>query len=256
MATDGKSGFKRKAQGEAHRPPKRSELIARELASYIVDNKLDEGTVLPNESELIKQFGVGRTTLREALRLLETRGVLTIRSGPRGGPVVSRPTAQDFSDSLNFILQFEHASWQELLTARLAVEPAVARLAATRATDEEIEALYASIDALKGHPGNMVFAREENGRFHATLARAARNVALRFFVDATRISSDDAVAKLLYAPGRQKTLQMAHRHIVDAIKARDPDAAEAAMRSHLEEALKYSRRVSSHMLDEPIRWIG
>jgi DNA-binding FadR family transcriptional regulator len=248
--------FERDAAAAARRPPKRSELIARELASYIVDNQLGAGSMLPNEAELIKQFGVGRTTLREALRLLETRGVLTIRSGPGGGPVVGRPTAADFSNSLNFILQFEHASWQGLLTSRLAIEPAVARLAAQRATDADAKLLFASIEALQQHPGDLRFAQNENGRFHAALARAGGNVALRFFVDATRISSDDAVAKLLYAPRRLKSLQTGHRDIADAVAARDPDAAEESMRAHLEEALEYVRRVYSQMLDEPIRWIG
>src|SRR5207248_1815276 len=88
-------------------------------------------------------LGVGRTTLREALRLLETRGVLTIRAGPKGGPVVRRPSAEDFGDALALILQFEGASLSDVIEARNALEPMLARLAAPR-----IDADQAVIDRL------------------------------------------------------------------------------------------------------------
>src|ERR1700728_4543760 len=86
---------------------KASELIARDLASYIVDQDLPEGTALPPEREMVASFGVGRNTLREALRILETRGVITIRSGPGGGPVVRRPRPSDLGEAMTLILQFE-----------------------------------------------------------------------------------------------------------------------------------------------------
>ena len=73
------------------RSPKTSERVARDLVTHIIDNNLAEGTKLPNEKQLAEVFQVGRTTLREALRLLETHGVIIIRPGPGGGPVVRRP---------------------------------------------------------------------------------------------------------------------------------------------------------------------
>src|SRR6202044_2703439 len=76
---------------------KQSELIAQYLASYIVDSDLPPGTTLPPEREMVQSLAIGRTTLREALRLLETRGVITIRSGRHGGPVVRRPDPRDLS---------------------------------------------------------------------------------------------------------------------------------------------------------------
>jgi DNA-binding FadR family transcriptional regulator len=182
--------------------------------------------------------------------------VLTIRTGRRGGPVVSRPTAADFSGALKFILQFEHTSFQELFTARITVESAVARLAAERATEPEIAALQASVDALAADLDDASFGRLENARFHAAVARAGRNVALRFFVDATRVTSDETAAKLLYVRRRRSPHVTAHQQIVDAIAAHDPDAAEAAMRAHLEEAAQHLRSVSTQLLDEEIRWIG
>src|SRR3984957_6839401 len=120
---------------------KRSEVIARDLVQYIVDSRLPAGTRLPREREMIEQLGVGRTTLREALRSLETRGVLTIRSGPGGGPVVRRPEPSDLTESLTLILQFQRATLVEVLDARAWLEPTVARIAASHITKAEVRRL-------------------------------------------------------------------------------------------------------------------
>src|ERR1700722_19133957 len=109
---------------------KTSELIARDLASYIVDQELPEGTALPPERGMVASFGVGRNTLREALRILESRGVITIRSGPGGGPVVRRPRPSDLGEALTLILQFESATFREVMDARAWLEPIVTRSAA------------------------------------------------------------------------------------------------------------------------------
>src|SRR4051794_14508658 len=82
------------------RTRKASEDVARRLVAFIVDNRLSDGARLPTEAELQRHFGVGRTTLREALRLLETQGALTIKAGPRGGPVVRLPRPEDLRGSL------------------------------------------------------------------------------------------------------------------------------------------------------------
>src|SRR6202034_1454610 len=95
--------------------------------------------------------GVGRTTLREALRLLETRGVLTIRPGPGGGPIVRHPKPADLSESLTLILRFRHASLGEVRDARRALEPMIANLAAEEITEEEIAELQASVQWMLDH---------------------------------------------------------------------------------------------------------
>src|SRR5437762_10728735 len=112
------------------RSPKTSEVIARNLATRIAEGGLAPGSRLPVEREMVETLGVGRTTLREALRLLETRGVLTIRPGPRGGPAVRRPRPADLGAALTLILQFEQASLADIMEAREALRPMVARLAA------------------------------------------------------------------------------------------------------------------------------
>src|SRR5437773_215365 len=91
-----------------------AEFIARSIVADILARDLAPGTVLPGEAEMMSTFSVGRFTLREALRLLEVQGVVTLRPGPKGGPVVAGVTADDFADPLSLHLQMARASFGEL----------------------------------------------------------------------------------------------------------------------------------------------
>src|ERR1700694_3801942 len=76
----------------------RSEVLAQDLVEHITEGRLPAGSMLPRERELTEQLGVGRATLREALRILETRRVLTVRSEPGSGPVVRHPEPSDLTE--------------------------------------------------------------------------------------------------------------------------------------------------------------
>jgi GntR family transcriptional regulator, transcriptional repressor for pyruvate dehydrogenase complex len=236
------------------RSPKISELVARELAKRIIDGHLVEGTQLPNERELIEIFGVGRTTLREALRLLETRGVITIRTGPRGGPIVRRPRAQDLSDALTLILQFEGAALSDVLEARAATEPAIARLAAQQITDSQLEELEASIERMAASTEQMDAFLAENAHFHGLIGEAAGSVALRVFLRSLESIVRTMLVNVDYATRQRKIFVAGHRGIVDALRARDPVAAERAMREHLTESGRFWTRNYSHLTDVSVHW--
>jgi DNA-binding FadR family transcriptional regulator len=236
------------------RQPKTSERIARDIASHIVDNQLTPGTMLPTERDMIESMGVGRTTLREALRLLETRGVITIKSGPRGGPVVRRPRAADLSEALTLILEFEQSSLGEVFEARVALEPTLARLAAVRIADDQIDQLQSSIDAMMADLLNHDVFLDENQRFHSLIADIAGNVVLGVFTETLKTVADGALAGVRYTPNRRRAVAAAHQNIVDALKARDPDASAAAMSRHLDEAGRYWSRKYGELVSDPVRW--
>jgi len=236
------------------RQPKTSERIARDLASHIVDNQLAVGTMLPPERDMIESMGVGRTTLREALRLLETRGVITIKSGPGGGPVVRRPRASDLSEALSLILEFEQSSLGDVFEARVALEPTLARLAAARITDEQVDALQASIDAMMIDLVNHDVFLEENQRFHSIIAVVAGNVVLGVFTETLKTVADGALAGVRYTPNRRRAVASAHQAIVNALRARDVEEADAAMTRHLDEAGRYWTRKYGELVSDPVRW--
>lgn len=255
----GSAGPRAKLDGQARnggRPlNKTSEVVARHLADQIIDQQLPPGTRLPPEKDMIATFDVGRSTLREALRLLETRGVLTIKRGPGGGPVVRRPSPEDLGDALSLILQFEGASLQEVIDARQALEPTIARLAAERITEEEIDVLQATIDEMRAAAGDHAAFLEQNWIFHSTISRAAHSVPLQAFVDSLKSIWDGAFVGVRYSARRHHGVAEAHQRIVDVLRDHDPEAATAAMNDHLGEASRYWSKKHAGLMEQKARWM-
>jgi DNA-binding FadR family transcriptional regulator len=234
---------------------KTSELVARDFVMHIITARLEPGARLPTESEMVETLQVGRTTLREALRLLETRGVITIRSGPRGGPVVRRPRASDLGEALMLILRFEGASLANVLDARAVLETMVARLAARRITKRQLEVLDETVKAILGHIDDHNRFLAENQRFHTTIAEAAGNVVLRVFAETVKVIGDGAVFGIEYTSQRRRAVAEAHARIIEALRAGNEDAAEQAMKEHLEEAGKYWHRRYGDLILQPVQLV-
>src|ERR1700761_3394215 len=98
---------------EARRRAKISQIVAAEIVRYVVDERLEEGDRLPTEAEMLEEFGVGRGSPREALRLLEAYGLISIRQGQNGGPVVATLRPQDLSRTLSFYFHLTGATYAE-----------------------------------------------------------------------------------------------------------------------------------------------
>lgn len=236
--------------GQRTRSPKTSERIARELANFIVERDLPEGAKLPTEKEMVESFGVGRTTLREALRLLETRSVIAIRSGPRGGPIVRRPQPSDMSESLTLILQFEGASFGDVMHALLVLEPMITRMAARKIDAARLKQLRKLVDI---DPSNEAWLRAHR-RFHSLIAEAAGNVSLQIFSDTLQSVMDGPSTTLEASSNRHADIHQSAEKIMEALAARDEDAAEVAMREHLEDILRDLKKHHAHLLSERVRW--
>ncbi|RZT87323.1 DNA-binding FadR family transcriptional regulator [Pseudonocardia sediminis] len=239
--------------GKNRRNPKMSEVIARELANHIVNAKLAEGSVLPTEKEMIESFDVGRSTIREALRLLEVRNVITLRPGPGGGPVVRRPLPEDLGEALTLILQFEDASLEDVMEARRALEPTIARLAATRISDADLDAMEASIGIILEDPKPEVF-QEQNQVFHSTLSKAAHSVVLQVFLSSLGSIADGIAGGVTYSSRRYVAAAHAHARIVEALRVGDGSLAERMMREHLDEAYRYWHKKHRYLVSRPVVW--
>ena len=107
-----------------------AEVVARQILHDIVDRELEPGAKLPSEVEMAETHGVARGSLREALRILEIHGLITLKPGPGGGPVVAAINSEDLGQTLTFFLQASGATFRELMQARLVLEPLMARAAA------------------------------------------------------------------------------------------------------------------------------
>lgn len=212
-----------------------SSLIVRQIRSAIMQGKLKTGEALPPEKELIAQFGVSKHTLREALRALEGMGLIFIRRGAGGGPVVSPVDWETARDSFSDFLHFQDFSLAHLSEVRKIIEPYVARRATEVFTPEaeaELLALHAECRRLHEEGKSLVGAEAEI-MFHVLLGKHVGNPVLWVMLDF--VNNMLAKAKQKMQPGADFCLMVlnGHQRIVDAILAKDPAGAEHWMRVHI-----------------------
>lgn len=233
--------------------PRSSEVLAARLERQILDGVWPTGSALPAERDLAATTGLGRSSVREALRILEIRGLVRTRPGRHGGSIVAQPTDALLAGHIGLFAKGRSVPLHALVEARQALEPMIAWLAARNRTDEDLAALEVIAQRLDAAaPSDVPRFLEENDRWHAALARASHNDLLRAFaasisglmLEASRIenfASDDV--RLL--------VTQAHRRILAAIRAGDADAARRraerdihAYAQHLEAALATARRAA------------
>lgn len=221
--------------------PRAANLLAAQIQEEIIAGRYPDGAMLPTEKEMADQLQVSRPTVREALRILESAGLVSTRPGPRGGPRVSRPNIPTVTRSLTTLFQYERVSLADLLEARRAIEPVCARVAASRATPEDIEALRRSIAAMRGGLEDDAVFWAENANFHLAIVTAGRNIVLHTLMTALReLIYQFTVGMHIPLEKRTSTLDE-HTAIMQAIAAHDPEAAAQATYAHLvrsEERLK------------------
>jgi GntR family transcriptional regulator, transcriptional repressor for pyruvate dehydrogenase complex len=208
------------------------ELVLEQLRRSIHLSHFGPGDKLPPERELARQLGVSRTTVREAVRVLEGEGIVEIRRGATGGIIV-RPYAPPPAE-----LRRRQREFDDTLDFRLAVETATARLAATRRTKTDMRAVdraFAKLDAIAADASTAVPVSEwlrADNEYHLLIARVARNPRLQRAVEDARASLFTPVGAVwghLYARAHQ-----GHTELTDAIRDGDADRAAAAMAAHIE----------------------
>ncbi len=223
--------------GVAFRPvhvTRASDGVVQQVKALIFDSRLAPGDQLPHEKDLAGQFRLSRVTIRDALRVLESQGLIEVRVGARGGAFVARPSTRPVSESLTNMLRLQRATIQHLVEARLVVEPQVAALAARRATAPDLRALGQAIaDARAGRKAGDPFFIPHSVAFHLALAEAAKNQVLLLAVNSFRTLFHEALTHLLPADDMARRAIIHHQHILDAVKDRDAERARRLMHAHL-----------------------
>ncbi|MDR2386704.1 MAG: FCD domain-containing protein [Deltaproteobacteria bacterium] len=227
-------------QSRLFNPPKNEKIptaIIRQIRTAIIQGKLVPGQALPNEKELIKEFNVSKHTLREALRTLEWLGLITIKLGAGGGPVVREIDFENARDYFTSFFHFQKVSRHDLFEMRKLTEPYIARRVAETLTDEtmnNLERIHENCRLLLESGQNLVGAEAEI-LFHVCLAKHTNNNILWVLMDF--VNNILADLKMEIKPGLDFSYKVmkAHQKIIDAIKARDPFGAERAMMDHIQE---------------------
>ena len=216
--------------------PKRNfEVVVESIRRQIYTGNLKPGQKLPNELELSRQFNIGRSALREALKVLELSGLLTVRRGYNGGTFVAPPDFEDASEVVTLTLRLGDTGLNQLIEAREVIEVRAAELAAERGTDLEAAELEAMTQRMAENihvPARYIAADVD---FHIVVAEMSRNNVFTFTLSAIRNLLSQELNHLISDRRVGRLFITHHRQITQAIAGRDPQGAGQAMRDHLQD---------------------
>jgi GntR family transcriptional regulator, transcriptional repressor for pyruvate dehydrogenase complex len=212
--------------------------ILSQIEEAIIDGTYRVGDKLPSERELCGLFQTSRGPLREALRVLEQKGLVAIKTGAYGGAFVKAVTTEQISESLGFLLKFKGVTLAELAEFRAFLEGATAALAAKRAKKTDIEHLKALIDEAREHskrdPRSLNPLLRIDSRFHQTLAQAAGNRLFRSVLKTVYENMYQYQDK--YLPRQEKILNLLIKDlsaITAAVELKDAEKARLLMQLHV-----------------------
>ncbi len=219
-----------------------SEKVAEDIRQMIIQKNLQSGDKLPNEFELTASLNVSRSTVREAIKILVSTGVLEVKRGT--GTFVSHdlgktkdPLGLTFLDDTDFLLDF--------FEVRLMVEPKMASLAALRATEEEIQAIRDAYDKVK-----LAISQGENHtdadiEFHNQIAKSTKNQILQRIVPIINDGIVGGYAKTKDVPEAADVVLAQHKKVMHAIERHNAEEAELAMKEHILYGFEESKKIGS-----------
>jgi DNA-binding FadR family transcriptional regulator len=214
--------------------PKAADVLAENLREQILDGRLSEGLAFPTERELANQTGLSRATVREALRILEIQGLIVTRTGRNGGSEVARPSVATIERSVGIYIRGHRIRTEAVLEAREAIEPHSARLAALHHTSSDWAELLLHHERLQAADGDVPAFLRANLDWHLGVVKAGRNELLIAFISAIAQSVYDATdLQGFNSPEERQVVIRAHQRVMEAIEARDGDAAERRMKRHV-----------------------
>ncbi len=216
------------------------EQVADYIEEMIADKQLQEGEQLPSERELASMFGVNRGSIRQAISLLQHRGLVQSRLG--SGTYITRVPGNVLGQSIERYVALGNCTHEDLLDLREIHEPGIAALAARRATVDDLTRLKVLVEQIEAanNPDDLLFNIRADADFHEALATATHNPLLIAIVTGLQ----GAMRTWLQVQAEKDQGQLleavrGHRVIYNAIADRDPERAHNAMRQHI----AYARRL-------------
>jgi DNA-binding FadR family transcriptional regulator len=217
---------------------KTSDSLADTLRERILGGDFGEGAALPSERDIVDETGLGRGSVREALRVLEAEGLVRTKIGRHGGTFTTLPDETGLARFVSLFVRGRRIPIRALLEARTTIEPSLAYHAAQSRTGEDIAALKDACAAMEAAPDGPAFGRH-NLAWHYSVARASHNELLVAFLTSIssaieRESDVHATAFEADALGEIRSAVIrAHEGITDAVVRGEPDAAKRRMERHL-----------------------
>ena len=214
-------------------------LISKKLKEMILEKNLKPGERLPSEGELVAMFGVGRSTVREAVKLLIADNIVEIHRG-KGTYVTESPGMKNDPLGLDFANQ--NKLLQNLLESRLLIEPQIARLAAQRATGDNLYRLSLAIEKMEIAEKTDDLAYPScDVDFHTAVAECTQNDVLQRILPLICESIREGYLETMNVPGTHRRAIEAHIRIFEAIRSKNPDEAAEQARLHILQAMDDSK---------------
>lgn len=253
------------------RHEKVSETVAREIIRDVIAREVQPGAMLPPELALANQYGVGRSSLREALRILEVPGIVQMRHGAHGGPMYTGGGASNLANVLSLFFAIENVTVGDLVEARRSIEPMSARLAAENPDPEVHRSLEALLERLGGSPdggtpngasaetwSEIKYSQESLG-FHQTICASSGNRLLNLLSQAIIGLLDQILIDLGYErslnPEIRREVDLVHRRTLEAILRGDGREAERLTAAHHEAHERILRAEAPDLWKRPISWM-
>jgi GntR family transcriptional regulator, transcriptional repressor for pyruvate dehydrogenase complex len=237
------------------RPLKISETVARDIVHDIVTRGLTTGDRLPSESVMLEDYGVSRESMREGLRLLEVQGLISLRRGPGGGPVVERVDPANLGRVSTLYYHLAGGTYAELFEAWLVSEPMLAERAA-RHSDRELvrEAMAPFIDTMHGNTDDVAEFVRMHTDFHAIVARLANNRVLELTLEAIGSIVTHHVVVRADPRDVEEELEHGHAQIARAISAGQATKARRLMEAHIQHLVDYYSDEIGEQMNDFIEW--
>lgn len=222
--------------------PKASDLVVTEFRRRILELGLPVGSRLPSELELAEEFGLGRVTIREALRILERDGLVRTKRGPTGGSFVSHPDVDQVSQAVAMLLRLMGPTLGAFAEYRLTLEPKIAELAAQNASQDQKDHL---LRVAREH-----ITVESTASFHDELSDICGNEFFHLAQKSMHVALSMHFRKDRIVEGHQEQTNLAHIKIAERVAAGDSAGARDAMLVHL---LAYQAFIEkAGLADEPV----
>ena len=212
------------------------ERVAEQIEKRILDGELHKGDRLPTERELADQFQVSRTAVREAMKILAQKGLVDMRPG-RGTIVIDGASAA-MQNSIGLMMKLklgEIGGSDSLVEFRTILEVEIAALAAARTTEKEISVMRSAIEAMDESLNDADAFIAADNMFHEALAQATQNALIIILINSIVSLLSEQRKQIFEVEGGPQRGQIHHRRILESVVRRDPEAARAAMRSHLQQ---------------------
>ncbi len=236
------------------RASKTSEIVALEIVRNIVAKDLQPGDRLPLEAEMLVQYRVSRSSLREALRLLEVQGLIAIRPGPGSGTVVGRVLPGNLARSLTLYLHMLGSTYDELLDAWMASEPLLARLAAANPDRAKVKAMMSPFLSEDHGGDNGKWAIDEGLDFHERVAQLANNPVLALILQSIGYIVTEHVLSVTERGHLEEDIVHDHSLLAQAIIAGKVDRAGQLMADHVKHVAEDFKAYWPRKVGEKIQW--